>query len=74
MIKSTNKSICNKTLFLHKGFFLEKLRTQFVGVADNPLPLKNTKNSILFYLCFAVGNKNGKNIALNIAQHILGTP
>ncbi len=55
-----------------KGFFLEQLRSIFPGVAHNPLPLINSKNSILFYLCFAVGNLKGKKIALRIAQHILG--
>ena len=55
-----------------KGFYLEKLRSIFPGVANNPLPLKNSKGSILFYLCFAVSNKNGKRPALSIAQYILG--
>ncbi len=55
-----------------KGFFLERLRAIFPGVADNPLPLRNSKNSILFYLCFAVSNIKGKKVALRIAQHILG--
>ena len=57
-----------------KNFYLERLRTIFAGVANNPLPLKNSKKSILFYLCFAVSNTNqrAKGIVLNIAQHILG--
>ena len=55
-----------------KGFFLKQLRTIFSGVADNPLPLKNSKKSILFYLFFAVGNAKGEKVALRIAQHILG--
>ena len=57
-----------------KSYYLEKLRSVFSGVADNPLPLKNSKDSVLFYLCFAVSNPNGKSIAINIAQHILGKP
>ena len=55
-----------------KRFYLKRLKTVFQGVADNPLPLKNSKNSILFYLFFAVGNPRGKKIALDISQHILG--
>ena len=55
-----------------KDFYLEKLRTAFPGVANNPLPLKNSKGSTLFYLCFAVSNRKGKRPALSIAQHILG--
>ena len=57
-----------------KSYYLKKLRSVFSGVADNPFPLKNSKHSILFYLCFAVSNPKGKTIALNIAQHILGRP
>ena len=55
-----------------KRFYLKRLKTVFQGAADNPLPLRNSKNSILFYLYFAVGNPRGKNIALDISQHILG--
>ena len=55
-----------------KSYYLKKLRSAFSGVADNPIPLKNSKDSLLFYLCFAVSNPKGKNIALNIAQYILG--
>ncbi len=54
-----------------KSFYLKKLRTVFPGVAPNPLPLKNSKGSILFYLCFAVSNERGKMPALNIAKYIL---
>ena len=59
-----------------KGYYVDKLRSVFSGVAYNPLPLTNSKNSTLFYLCFAVSNPKGKarGIALNIAQHILGKP
>lgn len=56
-----------------KSFYLERLRTIFEGVADNPLPLKNLTGSTLFYLFFAVSNPRGKQPALRIAQHILGT-
>ena len=55
-----------------KTHYLDHLKTAFPGVADNPLPLINSKGSILFYLYFAVSNPNGKNIALRISQHILG--
>ena len=55
-----------------KRFYLDRLKTVFPGVTYNPLPLKNSKGSILFYLYFAVSNPRGKSIALNISQHILG--
>ena len=57
-----------------KRYYLEKLQSIFAGVATNPLPLVNSRNSVLFYLYFAVSNPGGKNIASNIAQHILGQP
>ena len=58
-----------------KSFYRERLREIFPGVANNPLPLKNKTNSILFYLYFALSNdsKKAKRIALKIAQHILGS-
>ncbi len=54
-----------------KKYYLEHLKTVFPGVASEPLPLKNSRNSILFYLYFAVSNPKGKNIALRISQHVL---
>lgn len=56
-----------------EGYILKRLKTIFAGVADRSLTLYNSKNSPLYLLCFAVGNKNGKSIALKIAQYILGS-
>ena len=80
--ESSQLSLFNEDLDLEKiasfetikSFYLERLRSIFSGVANNPLPLKNSTGSTLFYLCFAVSNLNPapKRIALNIAQHILG--
>lgn len=53
-------------------YFVNRLKTVFAGVADNPLPLRNSRNNPIFLLCFAVGNPRGKDIALRIAGHILG--
>lgn len=52
-------------------FFVERLKTIFAGVADNPLPLVNSKNVPLYLLCFAVSNPQGAPTAVKIAQHIL---
>lgn len=52
-------------------YFVNRLKTVFAGVADNPLPLRNSHNNPIFLLCFAVGNPRGKDIALRIAGHIL---
>ena len=52
-------------------YYVSRLKTVFAGVAENPLPLYNSRNNPLFMLCFAVGNPKGKDIALRIARHIL---
>lgn len=54
------------------GFFVERLRTVFAGVADNPLPLRNSRKVPLYLLCFAASNPKGAPIAVGIAQYILG--
>jgi three-Cys-motif partner protein len=52
-------------------YFNDRLKTIFEGVVDRPGVLKNKVNCPLYRLCFAVGNKRGKDIALNIANHLL---
>lgn len=51
-------------------YFLKRLESVFARVAGNPLPLRNSKNSLMYLLCFAAGNPNAPN-ALKIAQEIL---
>jgi three-Cys-motif partner protein len=53
------------------SYFVERLKTVFPGVADNPLPLKNSRNCPLYLLCFAAGNPKGSRTAVKIAQNIL---
>ncbi|NLW09134.1 MAG: three-Cys-motif partner protein TcmP [Firmicutes bacterium] len=53
------------------NYFIKRLKTVFAGVAENPLPLYNSKNNPLFLLCFAAGNPKGAPIAIRIAQDIL---
>jgi len=52
-------------------FFVERLKTIFAGVADNPLVLRNSCNNPLYLLCFASGNPRGSKTAIKIAQDIL---
>jgi len=52
-------------------YCVERLKTVFPAVAENPLVMKNSTNSPIFLLCFASGNPKGGPIAVNIAQHIL---
>lgn len=53
------------------NYFVKRLKEIFPGVAENPLPLYNSSNNPLYLLCFACGNKKGKEIALRIANNIL---
>lgn len=52
-------------------YFVDRLKTVFAGVAENPLPLYNSCNNPLFLLCFASGNAKGSKTAIKIAQDIL---
>jgi three-Cys-motif partner protein len=52
-------------------YFVERLKTIFTAVANNPLPLRNSRNIPLYLLCFAVGNPRAASTALKIAQNIL---
>jgi three-Cys-motif partner protein len=52
-------------------YFARRLKTAFAGVADNPLPLFNSRNVPLYLLCFASGNPKGAKTAIKIAQDIL---
>lgn len=54
------------------AYFVERLSTVFAKVADNPLPLRNSKNVPIYLLCFAAANPKGAPTAVKIAQHILG--
>jgi three-Cys-motif partner protein len=53
-------------------YFVDRLRTVFPYVAQNPLTLCNSKNVPLYLLCFAAGNDRGSSIAKKIAEYILG--
>jgi three-Cys-motif partner protein len=48
-------------------YFVKRLKSIFPVVAENPLPLLNSRNNPLFLLCFASANKT----AVKIAQDIL---
>jgi three-Cys-motif partner protein len=53
------------------NYFVKRLKTVFAGVAEDPLPLLNSRNVPLYLLCFASGNSIGAKTAIKIAQHIL---
>lgn len=53
------------------AYFMERLKSVFPGVADNPAVLRNSRGSLLYLLCFAAANPRGAAIALRIAGHLL---
>lgn len=53
-------------------YFRIRLKSIFAGVAENPLPLRNSRGVPLYLLCFAAGNPKGAKTAVKIAQCILG--
>ncbi len=63
VVKATTKTIGR--------YFVERLRSIFPAVADEPRVLRNASNSPLYLLCFAVGNENGAPTAMRIANHLL---
>jgi three-Cys-motif partner protein len=52
-------------------YFVDRLSTIFAQVAENPLPLRNSRNVPIYLLCFAAANPKGAPTAVKIAQHIL---
>ena len=76
-----NKPLFGETPMVKSGSFTaigeyyhERLRTIFPAVADNPRTLRNSRQTPLFQLHFAVSNPDPKaiKVALRIAQYILG--
>lgn len=53
------------------GYINKRLNSVFAGVAKKPAVLRNSTNTPLFSLFFAVSNENGKDVALKIANSIL---
>ena len=52
-------------------YFIKRLESVFTEVAENPLPLYNSRNVPLYLLCFAAGNPKGASTAVKIAKDIL---
>lgn len=51
-------------------YYLKRLDSIFPYVAQNPLHLKNSKNALMYLLCFAAANPHAPT-ALKIAEYIL---
>lgn len=52
-------------------YYNDRLKAIFAGVAENPLPLYNSRGNPLYLLCFAAANPKGAKTAIRIAQYIL---
>jgi three-Cys-motif partner protein len=56
-----------------QDYYVNRLRTIFPHVAENPLQLYNSRNIPLYTLFFAAGNPKGGKTAVKIAQDIMGS-
>ncbi len=54
-------------------YYVKRLETLFPGVAQNPMPLYNSRRTPLYLLCFAAANPKGATTAVKIARHILSS-
>jgi len=55
-------------------YTIDRFKTEFSAVLEPPLVLRNSTNSPMFLLCFAVGNPAGEKAGLKIARDIIGGP
>ena len=69
-VESRTKKVANFPAI--EKYFINRLKSLFPSVAENPLVLYNSKKNPLYLLCFAASNEKGAQIAKRIAQHILG--
>ncbi len=53
------------------GYFMERLKQVFRHVLEEPMVLRNSKNSPIYMLCFAASNPKGGQTALKIARDIV---
>ncbi len=61
-------------LSMVEEYFIERLKSIFVGVASNPVRLRNSKYVPLYLLFFVAGNEKGAPIAVKIAESIMSKP
>ena len=68
---NVHESVVKATMDVIGRYFIDRLKSVFVGVAENPGVLRNSANNPLYLLCFAIGNQRGREIGLGIANHLL---
>jgi three-Cys-motif partner protein len=52
-------------------FFLNRLKTIFAGVAEQSVPLINSRGQVMYLLCFACANPKGVPIAMKLAKSVM---
>ena len=67
----TEQVVKNANMEKIGNYFNDRLKEIFAGVVEEPGILRNSSNSPLYLMCFAVGNERGKGIALSIAKHLI---
>ena len=67
------QSVVKQRLDVIIGYFQDRLKSIFPGVAKNPAILPNSTHSPLYLLCFAVSNPRprARDLALRLAESIL---
>jgi three-Cys-motif partner protein len=74
LLFDNQETVTKQASFTQIGnYIIERLKTIFPGVVEEPYILKNSKNTPLFMLCFAESNPKpkAKQVALQIARDIL---
>jgi three-Cys-motif partner protein len=51
-----------------EAFYLRRLKSIFADVAPTGVPLVNSKGTVMYLLCFAVGNPRAATLAVRFAQ------
>ena len=54
-----------------EAFFLERLKSIFAGVAEQSVPLVNSRGQVMYLLCFACANPRGVDIAMRLARSVM---
>lgn len=72
MLGDEERAVKSADFQVMADYFVGRLKEVFAKVAENPLPLMSSKNVPLYLLCFASANPRGADVAVKIAQEILG--
>ena len=71
LFRSDQEHVVKASMATIGRYFVERLKSIFPGVAEEPGVLRNSTNNPLYLLCFAASNERGAPVALRIAGHLL---